>query len=176
MELSPSEGLIAKGMMGFINIFLVEINSILKQIWLYPLELVVEKFKDDETQELDYKFKLRINENDSNIISDIQMASSAMKEAIDLSFQIVCMKYLGMTDYPLFLDEFGHSMDSAHRMEATKTIHELANYGSFSQIFIISHFENSYGTFKNAQMNVLCKNNIIIPKDMKYNDYMVIEN
>jgi len=175
-ELSPSEGLIAKGMMGFINVFLLEINSILRQIWLYPLELVVEEFKDDETQELDYKFKLKINGNDNNIIPDIQLASSSMKEVIDLSFQIVCMRYLGMNDYPLFLDEFGHSMDSAHRMQATKTIHELANYGSFSQIFIISHFENSYGTFKNAQMNVLCKNNIIIPKDMKYNDYMVIEN
>jgi energy-coupling factor transporter ATP-binding protein EcfA2 len=174
-ELSPSEGLIAKGMMSFIQIFLIEINEILKQIWLYPLELVVEQIDESQETDLDYKFKLKINDNEDNIIPDIQDASSAMKEAIDLSFQIVCMKYLGMTEYPLFLDEFGHSMDSAHRLEATKKIHLLAEQGTFSQIFIISHFENSYGTFKNAQVNVLCKNNIIIPKDMRYNESMIIE-
>lgn len=174
VELSPSQGLIARGMSGFIDLFIKEINLTLKRIWLYPLELVLSNLKQDEDAELDYKFELRVNDEEEPI-KDISKGSSAMKEVIDLAFRIVCMKYLGILNYPLYLDEFGHTMDSAHRFEATKLIHELGIYGHFSQIFLISHFENSYGTFKNAQTNVLCANNIVIPKEMQYNQHAIFE-
>lgn len=173
-ELSPSQGLIARGMSGFIDLFIKEINLTLKRIWLYPLELVLSNLKQEEDAELDYKFELRVNDEEEPI-KDISKGSSAMKEVIDLAFRIVCMKYLGILNYPLYLDEFGHTMDSAHRFEATKLIHELGIYGHFSQIFLISHFENSYGTFKSAQTNVLCANNIVIPQEMQYNQHAVFE-
>lgn len=173
-ELSPSQGLIARGMSGFIDLFIKEINLTLSRIWLYPLELVLSNLKEDEGAELDYKFELKVND-EQEPIKDISKGSSAMKEVIDLAFRIVCMKYLGILDYPLFLDEFGHTMDSAHRFEATKLVHELGIYGHFSQIFLISHFENSYGTFKNAQANVLCANNIVIPKEMQYNQNAILQ-
>lgn len=173
-ELSPSQGLIAKGMSSFIDLFIKEINLTLRRIWLYPLELTLSNLKEDEDVELDYKFELRVNDEEEPV-KDISKGSSAMKEVIDLAFRIVCMKYLGILDYPLFLDEFGHTMDSAHRFEATKLVHEMGIYGHFSQIFLISHFENSYGTFKNAQTNVLCANNIVVPKEMQYNQHAIIE-
>jgi DNA repair exonuclease SbcCD ATPase subunit len=172
-ELSPTTGLIAKGMQSFINIFLKEINLILKKIWSYPLELKVYDVEETEDFELDYKFKLRIN--DRHEVADIQSGSSAMKEVIDLAFRKVCMKFLSMQNYPLYLDEFGHTMDNAHRQEAARLIHDLADYTDFSEIFLISHFESSYGSFKNAQIVVLCPNNIVIPRDLIVNDHVVIE-
>ena len=172
-ELSPSEGLIAKGMQGFINVFISEINNIIKQIWLYPLELVLLNNDGDEQVDLDYKFALKIN--DETPIADINLASTAMKEVINLSFKIVCMRYLNMSDYPIFLDEFGASMDSAHRFAAITTIKDLIQNSNFSQVYIISHYESSYGSFKNAQVNILCENNIVIPSGMVFNSNMMVE-
>ncbi len=166
-ELSPSEGLIAKGMQGFINVFIKDINYILEKIWLYPLELILLKSDEDDQTDLDYKFAIDVNGSDP--IDDITMASTAMKEVINLSFKIGCMKYLNMMEYPIFLDEFGASMDSAHRHSAINIIKDLIQNSNYSQVFIISHYESSYGSFKNAQVNVLCPNNIILPKDMQYN-------
>ncbi len=170
-EMSPQEGLIAKGMLGFINVFLAENNSILKKIWSYPLELVLVEV--DEESELDYKFAIKINDNST--IPDIQKVSSGIKEVLDLSFKLVAMKHLGMQDYPIFLDEFGKAMDSKHRHQAIETIKSLIYSSNFSQIFIVSHYESSYGSFKNSQVNVLCDNNVVIPKDMIYNEHMRLE-
>ena len=171
-ELSPSEGLIAKGMNRFINVFLKEINNVLRNIWSYPLELILSDL-NNPTDELDYKFAIRVN--DGEPIPDINIASTAMKEVIDLGFKIVCMKYLKMSEYPIFLDEFGASMDSAHRHSSINTIKDLVQNSNFGQIFIISHYESSYGSFKGSDINVLCANNIVIPKDMSYNSNMVTE-
>jgi energy-coupling factor transporter ATP-binding protein EcfA2 len=172
-ELSPSEGLIARGMQGFINMFITEINNIIKQIWSYPLELILLGLNDNEDFDLDYKFALKVN--DESVVSDIKIASTAMKEVIDLSFKIICMRYLNMSSYPIFLDEFGASMDSAHRHAAVGTIKDLLDNSNFSQIFIISHYETNYNAFTNSQFNILCKNNIVMPRDYLSNSNMVIE-
>ncbi len=170
-ELSPSEGLIAKGMNRFINVFLQEINSVLATIWSYPLELYILN-EETDVGELDYKFALIVDSGEP--IKDINKASTAMKEVIDLGFKIVCMKYLGMLDYPIYLDEFGASMDSVHRHGSINTIKDLIQNSNFSQVFLISHYESSYNSFKGADITVLCSNNITIPKDMNFNNNAVL--
>ena len=62
------------------------------------------------------------------------------------------MKYLNMTDYPLNLDEFAAKMDSTHRKAAFYTISNLLLNSNFSQIFLINHYEDQYGSLKNAQI------------------------
>ena len=122
--------------------------------------------------DLDYKFSLQVNNNDP--IPDIKMASSAMSEIINLAFTIVAMKYLGLSDAPLLLDELGHSMDSTHRSSIFNVITNLIAQSEFSQIFIVSHFENCYGSITNADITVLCSKNIVLPKGTTFNKHTVI--
>lgn len=172
-ELSPTEGLIAKGLTGFINHFVHQLNSFIKKIWLYPLELIPVVPTEDEELDLDYKFMVKINDN--KIIPDINKASSAMKEVIDLAFRLVSMQYLHLSNAPIYLDEFAHSMDSSHRQSAFYVITNLLTSSDFSQIFMISHYENSYGSLKNADITVLCPSNIVLHKDMVFNKNVIIK-
>jgi len=166
-ELSPTEGLIAKGLSGFINQFVGQINNFIKKIWLYPLELIPVTSDDNDSLELDYKFSVKIN--DYMVISDITKASSAMKEVIDLAFKIVSMRYLGLHDAPLYLDELGASFDKAHRSNIYYLIQNISNNSNFSQIYIISHYEEMYGSFKNNDIILLCDANMPESKNTGFN-------
>jgi energy-coupling factor transporter ATP-binding protein EcfA2 len=170
-ELSPTDGLIARGLLGFIDHFIKQMNSFIKKVWTYPLELISCKPEDNEV-DLDYKFPVAINDN--LIIPDISKTSSAMKEVIDLAFKIVCMKYLKLANAPLFLDEFAANMDHMHRNAAFYVISQLMTQSDFSQIYIISHYEDLYGSLKNADITVLCSNNINLPKNTIFNSHVVI--
>jgi energy-coupling factor transporter ATP-binding protein EcfA2 len=170
-ELSPSEGLIAKGLVNFINHFVLQMNNFIKKIWLYPLE-IQPVFQTDDDLELGYKFQVKVNDN--NDIADVSMGSSAMREVIDLAFVIVSMQYLNLEKAPLFLDEFSVNLDSAHRQSAFNTITNLMTNSNHSQVFMISHYEDSYGSIRNADVTVLCPSNVVIPKDCVYNNCVVL--
>jgi energy-coupling factor transporter ATP-binding protein EcfA2 len=171
-ELSPTKGLIAKGLTSFINPFVKQINNFIKKIWVYPLELIPIVPDEDDDVTLDYKFSVRIN--DDSVIPDVIKASSGMKEIIDLAFMVVSLPYLGLQDAPLYLDEFGNALDEEHRHIAHNVVTGLLTTTNFSQIFLISHYENSYGSLKNADVTVLHPANIRIPKDIVYNKHTVI--
>lgn len=174
-ELSPTDGLIAKGMLGFINSFVVQMNRFIRKVWLYPLELVPCLPDEEEEIDLDYKFEVRVNDNPENTIKDIKLASKAMSEIINLAFKLVTANYLGLTHGTFFADELGSSMDSAHRASIFAAITGLLAQSDFEQLFIISHFEGYYGSFKGADIAVLCSKNIVLPKDAIYNAHVVIE-
>ena len=171
-ELSPTDGLIAKGMLGFINNFTKQINSFIKKIWLYPLKLIPCKPNEDDDVELDYKFGLSANGGDP--VSDIKLGSTGMKEVIDLGFRLVAMKYFKLDDYPIYLDEFARTMDHAHKKAAFNVITNLIAQSTYPQIFLISHFEESYGSLVNAEIAVLCEANIIIPNGSTFNKHIII--
>lgn len=169
-ELSPTEGLIAKGLTGFINQFVYQINSFIRKVWLYDLELVA--IEPDEA-DLDYKFAVKVGGKPG--ASDIKLTSSGMREIIDLAFKIVSSKYLKLDHGPLFLDEFGATFDPAHRQSAFFVITNLFTSSNFSQIFMISHYENSYGSMRNTDITVLCGNNIQLGKDLVVNQVAIIK-
>lgn len=170
-ELSPTEGLIAKGLTGFINHFLNQVNKFIKKIWAYPLELLPVVAEDDGV-DLDYKFPVRVN--DGYGPPDVSKGSSAMKEIIDLAFKVVSVQYLGLTEAPLYLDEPSKAFDSSHRTAMFRMIDNFLLTSNFSQIFMISHFEHCYGCIKNTDITVLCSNNIVLPKDTVFNKAAVI--
>lgn len=172
-ELSPSEGIIAKGLMGFINIFVKQMNSFIKKVWLYPMELIPIIPDAEEGVDLDYKFSVLIN--GQTPIPDVKLLSSAQAEVINLAFRIVAIKYMGLSDGSLCLDEFAARMDHAHRASAFHVISNLITQSNFQQIFIVSHFENCYGSLKNAEVLVLCDKNIVLPKGTVYNQHVEIE-
>lgn len=167
-ELSPTEGLIAKGLTGFINHFVQQMNIFINKVWLYPIEIVPIALQDDD-MDLDYKFSVKINDILDNDIADISKGSTSVRDIIDLAFRIVSMKHLNLNNYPLYLDELGASFDKSHREAISKLIHSLTHSADYSQVFIVSHYSETYGSFKNTDITVLCDENIDLPKDCLFN-------
>lgn len=171
-ELSPTDGLIAQGLMGFIHLFVKQMNAFIKKIWLYPLKIVPCGIDKNGELELDYMFPLMANDKDP--VSDVVKGSSAMREVVDLAFKLTAMRYLGLESYPLFLDEFASSLDSAHRVTAIEAIKGLMESSSFSQLYMISHYENSYSSLTNAQICVICPDNVVIPDNAVVNTHITV--
>lgn len=169
--LSPTEGLIAKGMGGFINRFVADNNKFIENFWLYPLTLEPVDITGDEI-DLDYKFMVRINS--THVVDDIKYASRGMREIINLAIRASCMKYLGLRNYPLFLDEFAARMDVAHRKAAYEAIDKLIESDEYSQIFLVSHYQEGYGALTDAEVLVLCDNNVRMPVGLEFNKHVTI--
>lgn len=171
-ELSPKEGLIAKSMLGFINHFIRNVNQFIRTTWQYPLEILPIVASEDGVS-LNYKFKFTAGEN-GKPIDDISLGSSAMLEIIDLAINVIQMQYRGFHNYPLYLDELGHSMDAVHRVAIFNVITNLFTSADFEQIFVVSHFSESYGSLTDTDINVLCPANVVMPKHLEYNQQLRI--
>ena len=171
-ELSPSEGLIAKGLTGFINHFVSQMNSFIKKVWTYPLVLIPIVPDETDSVDLDYRFSVMVN--DDAVIGDVSKVSSGMKEIIDLAFRIVSMQYLHLGDAPIVLDEFAAKLDKTHREAANAMIRDISINSNFSQIFMVSHYEESYGSFNNCDVIVLHDANIPVVRNGVYNKNVVI--
>lgn len=173
-ELSPTDGLIAEGLFGFIRKFNSQMNALIRKIWAYPLKVMDCGVAGSGGAELDYKFPLMVNK-ETNIVSDVSKGSSGMIEIIDLAFKVTAMMYLGLQESPLYLDEFGKTFDEAHRTQAMHVIKSLMDQKPFTQMFMISHYESTHGSFTNAEICVLCPDNITTPAESKYNQHVTIE-
>lgn len=170
--LSPTEGLIAEGLFGFMRNFVKKMNIVIGSVWTYFMEVQTCSLGDDGATDLDYKFPVLIQGEDSNqftTVADVSKGSSGMREIIDLAFKIVAMHYLKLNNAPLELDEFGITLDVQHRINATQTIKKLLEQMSFSQLWLVSHYEESYMCFTNAEVCVLSSNNIVTPTKDSYN-------
>lgn len=165
-SMSPVDGLIAKGLYGFINTFISQMNSFISKIWLTPLQLQTITANEDNEIELDYVFSAKIHDG---VVPDINECSKGEAEVINRAFILVAMHYLGMTDYPLYLDEFAANMDPKHKDSAFHAITHIMANSRFSQLFIVSHFEKFYSTLRNSDTVVFCSENVYIPDTLKYN-------
>ena len=145
--LSPSDGIIAKSINSFLNIFIQEMNHIINSVWSYEMVLLPCDITEDN--DLDYKFKVKVNNDE--VVEDVSKLSSSMQEIVDLAYKIVFMKYMHISDTPLILDEFGRTMDATHRDTAYNIIDRIFST-NFDQIFLVSHFESMYGRFVNADI------------------------
>lgn len=175
--LSPKNGLIAEGLLGFIRSFVGQMNSFIKKVWTYPLQVVPTGYNSEDNEqsaELDYKFKL-ISGDHNNLVPDASKGSDGQIEIINLAFKITAIHYLHLSDMPLFLDEFGKTLDDAHREAATATIKSLMENYNYSQCFLVSHYASSYGAFNNAEICVLDKSNLALASTMVYNKHVTIK-
>lgn len=172
-ELSPTDGLIAQGLLGFIRSFVKQMNHLIKKIWAYPLEIVPCGITDNFSVELDYKFPLMV-QNKDNLVPDVSKGSSAMREVVDLAFKVVSMKYLGLADYPIILDEPCSAMDNEHKISSMSAITNLMDTQDFTQLFLVSHDHAQYGSLTNAEVCVLCSNNIVPPQGSIFNKHVLI--
>lgn len=161
-ELSPTEGLIADGLIGSINAFIKHMNKLIQRVWTYPFKIKPCQYQNNQEVDLDYKFPIVVMGREP-AIADVALGSAGMKEIVNLAFKVVAMQYLHMTNHPLKLDEFGAAFDESHRLNATMAIKQLMEVLPFSQLWMISHYEESFGAFTNAEICVLSKDNISIP-------------
>lgn len=168
--LSPTTGLIAKGLVGFIQRFVQDTNAFIKLIWTKPMEILPPKI-DEDSVSLDYRFPVMIKKQ----IADVSEGSKAMQEIFNLAFMITAMKYKRMGYYPLYLDEFASSMDPKHRDISFSVIENLITKTTFSQVFIVSHVEKFYGSIRTADLSVMCSKNLYLPKDVEFNKYLTIQ-
>jgi len=166
--LSPNSGLIAKGLLGFIGHLVEQMNELINSVWSYSMQLVKPSIGEDKT-ELDYTFPFSMV-NESNTIADIGLGSKGQQEIINLAFRIVACRYLHLHDIPIFADEFGTGLDETHRKRAAEAIKSITNESAYSQLFMISHYEDAHGALTNAEVCVLCADNITVPKE--YNQHV----
>lgn len=172
-ELSPTEGIIAEGLFGFMKIFVNRMNMVIQKIWTYPLVVQPCKLGSDNQVDLDYKFPMMVDNKEPGR-KDVSEGSSAMEEVVNLAFRITGLKALHLGDYPLFLDEFGHSMDPTHKAATIHLVNTIMTDEAFSQLFMISHDAIQYGALSNTQICVLCDANVIVPKGTIYNEHVVM--
>lgn len=175
-ELSPINGLIAEGLLGFINAFVSKMNAFIKRIWTYPLKVLPTGFNNDsnsQSTELDYKFKMVVGDF-NNVVPDVSKGSEGIMEIVNLAFKISAIEYLHLSHAPIILDEFGKTLDAAHRVAATHVIKSLMEQHNHTQLFMVSHFFESYGSFNTAEICVLDESNIVIPEGTIYNKHVVI--
>jgi hypothetical protein len=171
-ELSPSQGLIAKGLTGFINHFVGLINSFIKKVWLYPMELIPVEPDEEDGIDLDYKFMVKVN--DRFTIPDVSKGSAGMREVIDLAFKVVSMSFLGLDSAPLFLDEFASKFDKDHRESASKLIHNLCTNSNYTQIYMVSHYEEAYGSLQNCDITVMHDPIMSMANGKNFNENVII--
>lgn len=172
--LSPTEGLIARGMTGFINHFVKQENDFIAKIWLYPLVLIPIEITDEESLDLDYKFQVSVN-NEVKPVPDISLTSAGMQEVIDLAFVATSMKYLGLANFPIFLDEFAVKLDPAHRQSAYRAIEHLIDSTDYSQVYLVSHYQEGYSSLTASEVLVLCDSNVELPDHLVYNKHAVFK-
>lgn len=170
-QLSPTKGIIAEGLLGFIRSYIGKMNKLLKKIWTYPLVIKDCNVSEDENSDLDYKFPMLVG-NNTNIVSDVKFGSSGIQQIIDIAFRVTAMQYLGLENSPLFLDEYSSSFDMAHKQSALNAIISLLETSHITQLFMVSHNYSEYGCFNNLQVCVLDSRNIITPS--VYNEHVKI--
>lgn len=166
--LSPVDGLIAEQLIGFIKAFTDHMNTLIGNVWEYDLNIVPCGL---ESGELDYKFPIHVK-SEANRVPDVAKGSTGQCEIIDFAFKLIVMFYLRLTDYPLYLDELGHSFDERHRTNVMNFVKDLVETKGFSQVFMISHYASSHGSFTNAEVLVMDAANITVP--MRHNQHVTM--
>lgn len=165
--LSPDEGLIAEQLSGFIGCLVAQLNSIIASVWTYDLTVLSCGI---DSGELDYKFPLQAKDQETPDVSESSKGQTVM---INFAFQLTAMLYMGLEDYPLYLDEPGEGFDEQHRVNLMNFIKQLIDSGRYSQTFMISHFATSHGAFTAAEVLVLDGSNIAVPSH--HNHHVVME-
>lgn len=164
--LAPTDGLIGRYLMGFMQNVVKMVNAVIAEIWTYPMEVLPSQVEKDE---LDYKFPLDVN-NGAVTAPDISRGSASQRDIVDFAFKLLVMKFMGLEDMPLYLDEFGSTFDEQHRQNLIPFINQMLELNQIDQVFFISHYVTTHGAFNQAEVMVLDPRNVSVPQD--YNQHV----
>lgn len=156
-ELSPTTGVIADTLKGFINTFTAQINDVIEKIWHTPLQIQPCNVSDGN---LDYVFPFRTI--GTTEIADVGMGSTGECEIIDFAFRLIAMVYLKMDHYPLLLDEVGASFHELNRNSLFGYIKLLVETHRITQVFVVSHFATTHGSLTHADVNIIDPTGVMV--------------
>lgn len=160
-ELSPTNGLIAEQMSGFVAMFAAKLNQVLQTIWSYPIRVLPCGLEDGD---LNYLFP--VEQFESQYVSrDVSKCSEGQQDIINFAFKLALVEYLNHPEWPMWLDELGGSFDEHHRVKLVEYIKSLVDSQRVPQIFWISHYASTHSSLVDAEVFVVCKDNILAPKD-----------
>lgn len=157
--LSPTDGLIADTLMGFIHNFTEMMNSVVRAIWTTPMTIRPCSTSDGD---LDYRFPLTYGDDGAHPVPDVNCGSKGEKELIDFAFRLISMIYLKFENYPLLLDEVGHSFTEVHRRRLFDYIKLLVDSSRTSQIIVVSHFTATHEALTRADINIIDPTGLLI--------------
>jgi len=160
-ELSPTSGLIADTLKGFVNTFVAQMNDVIAKVWSTPLTLLPCDISEGN---LDYVFPVTTLDQNSPI-ADVGQGSTGEKDIIDFAFRLIAMLYLKIEHYPLLLDEVGASFHELHRNALFGYIKLLVEAHRVSQVFVVSHFAQTHGSLIHAELNVIDPTGVMITSD-----------
>lgn len=166
--LSPTHGLIADMVNGFIGEFVRSLNGIIDRVWEHELKVLPGKGGAN----LDYKFPMQVD-GSAALVPDISLGSTGQKDIIDFAFILLTMTHMGMTEFPLYADELGSSFDEHHRENLQRFLKTLLDSGHCSQIWIISHAYAVQNSLGKSSVCVIDKSNITVP--VSYNDHVIFK-
>lgn len=164
-SLSPKTGIISKALRTVCEQFTTDVNEILSRVWNYEFLLLPYANPNN----LDFKFPMVVA---GNKVEDIKFGSAGQKDMINTAVNVCIMNYLGIKNYPMFLDEVGSTFDTSHRANFIEYVNDLITTGECSQLFMISHYAAQYGGLYNSDVVVLCNKNIVAPSG--YNEHVTI--
>lgn len=148
--LNPNDGLIAKTLLGFIRHFLEQFNQLIGHIWTYDMKVVAEESSEFTKN---YNFPLK-QANKAMPSQDVRESSKGQQEMVDFAFLLLTMRYLGLSHFPLLLDELGGGFTEVHRIHIFNYLKQLVETGQVEQLFLISHNTTSHDTLNLA--DVIC--------------------
>lgn len=132
------------------------------------MEILPSKVDKDE---LDYRFPISIN-NDTQQTGDIAEGSTSQRDIINFAFRLLAMRFLGLQDMPLYLDELGSTFDDQHRVNVVDFLDNFMELDQTQQVFFISHYASTHGAFTNADVCVIDTANVQVPK--QFNQHVSI--
>ena len=157
--LCPNKGLIGKLMSEFIQAVCGNMNAVIKDVWN---ERLLIKPCTKENGDLTYKFPV-INGEDS-VNPDIVDCSAGESEIINFAFRYVMLMY--HAGYPMFMDEVGVYFDEINRGRFFNFVKNYTLSGDCTQMFMVSHYVNQYGIFKDANIIALKYDGLTITGDV----------
>ncbi len=164
--LSPTKGLPYIYLTRFINRLISHVNSYIRDVWCYDMELVY--LKEEET--LDFSIQVMINK--SSIVKDISICSAGQKAIINLAMILaICKERTFGNIYPLKLDEVDAALTDEHRTNLVALLSRLVDSGEISQMFLVNHFVIHSG-MTNCETVCLSTDGIVVPN--VYNEHVQI--
>lgn len=166
-SLSPTKGIIGQEMEAFVSSFLNEMNKIISRLWSYDISVLPCR---NQKGVLDYRFPFMINGEVAD--GELKDLSTGQEQIVDFAFMLVMRQYLGLVDYPLYLDETGSGFDEGHRPKLLAYFELLLDTKQCTQIFMVNHYANYYGGIANTDVVVLDDRSITVPSS--YNETVSI--
>lgn len=157
-ELSPTDGLIADCLRGYIEVFAEQMTSIIRSIWSYDYTILPCGVGEDNELDYMFKFKVGMDDNDSD---DVSQASESQVDIVDFAFRLLVIFHLELESFPFYLDEPAVSLDETHRNNIILFIKDYVEMRKTSQLFLISHYFQQSGAFHPNETMMLDSTNII---------------